>query len=275
MKNRFAVLYTFHKISTEILQRLMNLKYMNREIIFIPCFAIRQFIGIPPIININFTPAIWLNWTFLRIKSFFDIMTTLNKKIGMIIKKDQIKFLQRIMRENRMELYCDYTPLGYFNQDIVILNWFSSEGKNFDFDFLVFLEYDILLTNKIESLYKKYIKYDSGFVDYRKADPSWYWYRYPPGACKATLKWLKRKNLKPILYGGLFAGCFISYEALKTLSKIQLPYGFCEMRLPTVLTALGFSCARLDFPMVRFSPPLTESEIHSNLNLGIFHPVRI
>jgi len=54
---------------------------------------------------------------------------------------------------------------------------------------------------------------------------------------------------------------------------VKLPYAFCEMRLPSVLTGLGFSCARLDFPMVRYRPPLSKSDIETNPSFGLFHPV--
>jgi hypothetical protein len=66
----------------------------------------------------------------------------------------------------------------------------------------------------------------------------------------------------------------ISRRALAKLAEQkEMPNAFCEMRLPSVLTGLGFSCAKLDFPMVRFRPAVTRADIEANSSLGIFHPV--
>jgi len=96
--------------------------------------------------------------------------------------------VREALRRIGMELYCDFTPMGYYNQDWAILNWFSSEGRNLDFDFLVFYEYDMFATRTIESLYGKYTHYDAGFVDYGEAPPAWYRYRNPPDAKKSTAR---------------------------------------------------------------------------------------
>jgi hypothetical protein len=46
------------------------------------------------------------------------------------------------------------------------------------------------------------------------------------------------------------------------------------MRLPTILTSLGFRCGRLDFPFIRYRPEWSMNEIFANEDAGIFHPVK-
>ena len=163
--------------------------------------------------------------------------------------------------------------MGYFNLDSVILNWFSSEGKNLEFDFLIFLEHDIFTTKRIKELYCHYEDYDASFVSYYEATPSWYWYNYPPAGQRSVSNWLRDRKLSEHLYSCLFCGNMISRNVLKKLCKIPMPYGHCEMRWPSIIKNLGFSCTRLIFPMCRFRPSLSKSYVEKNWEYGIFHPV--
>lgn len=267
------MLYTFHRADPLSFHRLIRLQRMNPGVTVVPCLGIRQRIYLPTLLDLQPAPSIFFNWTFLRSTHCFELSRIVNEKVESVRRRPEIDVVRDALRKISMELYCDFTPMGYFNQDLAILNWFSSRGKNLDFDFLVFFEYDMFATKEIESLYGKYTHYDAGFVNYRKAPTSWYWYRNPPGAKKSVIRWLKQRNSSPILYGGLFPGHMVSQEVLKKLEKVRLPYGFCEIRLPSVLTGLGFSCARLDFPMVRYGVPLSKSDVEANLSLGLFHPV--
>ncbi len=45
------------------------------------------------------------------------------------------------------------------------------------------------------------------------------------------------------------------------------------MRLPSIITNLGYSCGKIDFPAVRYRPPIPKSLIMEKSELGIFHPV--
>ena len=92
--------------------------------------------------------------------------------------------------------------------------------------------------------------FDAGFVDYRKAEPSWIWYRSSTWLQKISLKWLKNQNAETNYLWRVFPCHFLSRKVLEKLAVLEFPSAFYEMRLPSVITGLGFSVARLDFPMV-------------------------
>lgn len=163
--------------------------------------------------------------------------------------------------------------MAYYNMDSSILNWYSTEGKNLDFDYLIYYEYDIFTSKTINELYSKYTKFDAAFVNYAKANTTLYWYVNPHGGKKAIRKWLKNKRKPTTLYRGLFSANMVSREILTKLASTQLPHGYCELRFPSIITNLGFSCTKLDFPMLRFRPYLTKTDIKPNWTKGIFHPV--
>jgi hypothetical protein len=175
-----------------------------------------------------------------------------------------------------MPLHYDFTPAGWSNLDLVILNWFATMGESKDLDYLIFIEQDMLMTKTIASLYDSYTQYDAAFVQFRKATPAWWFYDYPPGSGsrKTLLKWLKLKHFKSDLYACIFAGAMISRRVLESMVHLDLPASYCEMRLPTVVASMGFSCGRLEFPMVKYRPFLTEEEVAERPEAGIFHPVR-
>ncbi|MEM2294206.1 MAG: hypothetical protein QXX94_08135 [Candidatus Bathyarchaeia archaeon] len=268
---QFTILYAFHEITQLSLNRLKRLKLMNPNLLVVPLFGIRQRICLPTLINLR--EARILNLTFLKFRIVYDLSKTINERVESLCMRREIEALQRLLQRMGLSLYCDYTPMGYYNLDLVILNWFSSIGKNIDFDFLIFFEHDMFATKSLESLYNKYVDYDAGFVNYGKPDASWKWYNRPPGARRSLIEWLKKRRLKPVLYRGLFAGHMVSRRVLERLSGMRLPYGFCEMRWPTIVTAMGFKCVRLNFPMVRYGIPVRRDDIIANREMGIFHPV--
>jgi hypothetical protein len=250
----------------------MLLKHKNNNVTFIPIFGVQQKICFPTIVNFPLSSTKLLNLTFLRSERVYHFSYIINKRIKPF-RRGEINLLKKTLKKEGLNLYCDYTPMGYYNQDLAIINWYSSEGKYYDFDFLIFFEYDMFATKTIENLYKKYTNYDAGFIDYSNPSPSWYWYSKPPGARKALIKWLRDRGLKPKLYRCFFPGNMISRKVLENIEKIQLPYEFCEMRWPTVITGLGFKCVRLNFPMVRYKNPINKVDILEKKELGLFHPV--
>lgn len=269
---RYLGFYCFHNVSPVTLHRLIQFNRMNPDVTFVPCFGIPQRIYIPGLVDLGSLTLKQFNWFFLRSKHIVDWSQNISKRVESIRRRVEIQTLQNALNRIGMKLYSDFTPMGYYNLDLVILNWFSSEGRNLDFDFLIFLEHDLFATRTIESLYNEYMNYDAGFVDYQEADSSWGKYRRIFGN-ESILRWLRSRNLKPLLYRGLYVGAMISRKVLSKLEKEVMPFGHCEMTLPSIITGLGYSCARLNFPMVQYRPPRSKADVEANSSLGLFHPV--
>lgn len=111
------------------------------------------------------------------------------------------------------------------------------------------------LTKGVSEMYSPYLKYDAAFVNFRKIDSSvlyWKWIKAPIGVKKNFEKWLRSRGYAADPYKSFFPGLIISKSALEAISSVGWSMGFCELRLPTIVNSMGFSCGRLDFPYVRF-----------------------
>ncbi|PVX26641.1 MAG: hypothetical protein CW691_00795 [Candidatus Bathyarchaeum sp.] len=270
---RFLIFYNFHKISPLILHRLMRLKKLNPESLIVPCFGIRQQIYFPLLFRPRHTPDKFFNWFFLKSRKITEYSKKINTVIEAKRRQEELHSLCTFLDKKGLRLYCDFTPMGYYNMDLSVLNWYSSEGKNLDFDFLVYYEYDVFTSKSINKLYEKYTEHDAGFVSFHKAQPGWYWNRTPFGGKDSVPKWLIALGKDTTLYRGLFACHFVSRKVLSKFESMNMPQGYCELRWPTIITNFGFSCTPLDFPMVKFRPRLSKQEVENNLEKGIFHPV--
>jgi len=261
---RFLVLYTFHRVDALSLHRLMRLARMNPNVTVVPALGIG--FKKPP-----------LKTLIYRSSGYSTLLNIVCEKIERIRRKAEIDALKDYLEKRGFLLHCDSTTLGMDNQDLAIVNWFLSQGEKYDFDFLIYFEYDMFTTKTIESLYEAYSKFDAGFVDYREASPFWDNYDRPRGARRSVVQWLKHQGSLPITYAGFFPGNMISRKALACLSKLDFPIGYCEMRLPSILTGLGFSCTNLDFPMVKWTfnknEAFSKNDVEKRPDYGIFHPV--
>jgi len=248
---------------------------MNPDITIVPVFGVAQTISFPiPKLPKRYREI--FDWTSCRSRTLFKITEAINKEVESFRRQNQLNKLSVFLQNRGLKLYCDFTPIGKTNQDLAIINWFSREGKNLDFDFAVYFEYDVFTTKTIDTLYKPYLHFNAGFVDYREAEPRWTWIDRPPGSKESVCNWLKTRGAEQRIYGGFFPGHFLSRKVLQTLTQQKLPNGFCEMRLPSVITGLGFSVANLDFPQVHrtINPNgILEPEIKDKADNGIFHPV--
>lgn len=275
--SEFLILYAFHKVTPLVIKRLISLRKLNPDAYIVPIFGSRQwtyFIFLQPPNLTKFSLLQELNLMTLTPSNINVFSESINRFLEPRIRRSEISLIDRLSKRLGLKIVYDYTPLGWFNQDLAILRWFLSSGRSMDFNYAIFVEYDMLLTKPVEELYHKYVGYDAAFVGYSRAKDIWYWYRHPPLASLYLRAWLRRHGLPQELYAGFFPGNMISRRVLEVLSKIPYPkYGYCEMRLPTIITALGFRCTRLDFPGVRTSPLNAEFIIRHN-DLGIYHPVR-
>jgi hypothetical protein len=271
---RYLIYYAFHRIDSVSLNHLVHLKKMNPDAIIIPRIGIQQSLYFPTVIyptDKYVTMAMTLEW--MRPSTIKKVNQTLSRKVESIRRRTEITALRKALKKMDLELYCDFTPLAWFNMDLSIRNWFIETGKNYDFDQLLYFEYDVFLTKTVEEVYEKYANFDAGFADYELADPSWVWSHWPPGSSKSVQRWLKKQNQKLLMYHGFVPGLMVSRKALSRSSEVEWPFAVSELRMPTVLTGLGLSCVELDFPMLRFRPGFSKKEIKDHNHQGIFHPV--
>jgi hypothetical protein len=269
--SRYLVLFSFHKPTPLSLHRLFHLRKTNPDITIVPFFGSQQKIILPGLVDSRFTRN--LNMRSLGLPYFFDFSRAANVEIETVRRRTEIKFVKDIINKSGLALYCDFTPLGYFNLDLAILRWFSLEGHNLDFDFLIFFEYDIFAVETIEKLYNKFTRYDAAFVSFGYPPSAWVPGNYPRGAKQAIQKWLGNRDMEKTLYRCLFGGNMVSREVLETLRGMHLPNAHCELRWPSIIAGLGFSCGPLEFPFVRYRPAIDRSFIEGHLEHGIFHPV--
>jgi hypothetical protein len=268
---KYLVLYSFHKVTPLSFHRLFRLKNMNHEITIVPFFGNPQKIILPGLVDSRFTRN--LNMSFLGSPYFNNLSRALNTKAETIRRQAIMKYVRDNTARIGLTAYCDFTPLGYYNLDIAILRWFSGEGHKLDFDFLIFFEYDIFATKTIDELYGKSTRYDGAFVSFSEPPSSWAPGDIPRGAKKSVQKWLGNRGFESKLRRCLFGGNMVARRVLQVLQGMQLPNAHCELRWPSIISGLGFSCGNLPFPMVKYRPVISRSFIEKNPSYGIFHPV--
>jgi hypothetical protein len=291
---KYLVLYSIPEPALEMAtRRLERLMRLNPDVKFCPMFGPRQLIYVPmiydPFMFGSNSPRIPLfgtldhivNWLFLRIPEVFSLSLGINEKITNIAKSDLItRANAQIKQMGFPSFFIDYTPMALWNLDHSIFQWFKNEGKNYDFDYLIFYESDIYTTKPLAEIYEKYAqRYDVCFSDFEVSTKDWHFYNFPPSCRRATIKWLKKKMLPTTIYKSIFAGALISRRCFEELSRRNIdfsgtPYCQNEMRLPTILSALGFRCGKLEFPYVRYRPEWSIGQINAHNEAGIFHPVK-
>ncbi len=273
--SRYLLLYTFHRADHKSLHGLLRFQKMNPDVTVVPVFGVAQTISLPiPRIPSRYREN--FDWVSCKSPILFKAAEAVNRHVESFRRQSQLAALAGFLPRVGLDLYCDFTPVGKLNQDLAIINWFKTSGKNLDFEYAVYFEYDMFATQTIEKLYGPYLNFDAGFVNYRIAEPAWTWTDLPPGSKQSVCKWLKNQNAPPTIYASFFPAHFLSRKVLRKLTVQKMPSAFCEMRLPTVITGLGFSVAKLNFPMVNrtFDPAgITRSQIRANADLGVFHPV--
>jgi hypothetical protein len=290
---KYVAFYMFAEATSSVaIERLRRLRAINSKVTFVPVVGVRQLLYLPSFFdgymfgNMRALHLIGpvshlINSVALYFPGFFNLTADINKTVAPFTRHNKLAQLQsRAIEEGIENLYADFTPMVLFNADYAIMNWYKTMGKKLDFDYLIFYESDIFTTKPLEEIYEKYTEsYDACFNEYTKADSDWHWSNYPPKCSWATKRWLLKRGLPPVLFRCIFGGALVSRSVLERLSELNIdfangPYCTAEMRLPTVITALGFRCGRFNFPFYRFRPMWSENEVYSNEAAGIFHPVK-
>jgi hypothetical protein len=291
--SKFAAFYLFPDAhSAMALRRLRRLRAINPDVAFIPAVGIRQFLYLPMVVDEKISGSTrtlrligsvshLINSVALSASGIFRLSHAINKKVGAFIGHSKlIELRNRVQQMGPQTLHVDFTPMVLYNCDYAIMHWFKISGKLLDFDYLIFYEFDIYTTKPLDTIYRMYAKsYDACFNEYGKSTQSWHFHNFPPSCSRATRRWLRQRKLPTTLYRSIFGGSLISRRVLERLEELEIdlsgaPYCIDEMRLPTVLTALGFRCGKLNFPFYRYRPVWSEEEIFSNEDAGIFHPVK-
>lgn len=291
--SKIAVMFAIPEPAFDMgMRRLRRLVNMNPDVTFFPIIGPRQIVHFPMVIDefmfgsSKRIPVVGyvshtINWLALSAPGVFRFSKAINKKTLDFAKKSKLTGMEaKINRMGVQPAHIDYSPLALWNLDHCIMSWFNNLGRTVDFDYVVFYESDIFTTKPIDELYEKYTReYDACFADFQTATKNWHFYSYPFGSRKATKRWLKKRMASTTLYRSIFAGALLSRRCLERLRELEIdfsgaPYCQNEMRLPSVLSALGFKCGKLNFPFVRYRPGVSIEEITSNKDAGIFHPVK-
>lgn len=275
----------------KILPRLRRLVAINPDAAFFPIIGPKQLVHFPMIVDkfmLGSTarlPVIGeishiINWLASSAPGVYKISKAINKITLTLFKSNQLKYMvSKLNQLGFKNTYVDFTPMPYWNIDHSILSWYNDLGQKFNFDYLIFYEADIFTSKPLDEIYQKNIETsDVSFACLKKVeqnDP----YPFPPGSRGAIKRWLRKRKISTKLYRSIFAGALISRKCLERLQSLGLdfsgiPYSNNEVRLPTVLAALGFKCCSLDFPFVRYRPEWSWDEILQNQNSGIFHPIK-
>ncbi|MEN3062084.1 MAG: hypothetical protein ABC595_03130 [Candidatus Methanosuratincola petrocarbonis] len=266
---KYLIFYTFHRLDPLSINRLRQISALNPGAAVVPCFGAGMRL---PRSRMPRRVTLEILMRLLQSPGFESAISDRSRrKLG-----DEALRVRGASRDLGLEPYFDFTPMGYYNQDEVLANWFRTVGKTQDFDYLVYLEYDVFLTRPVKEIYSAYTNRDASFVNFREIDPSvsyWKWIRAPIGVKKNFEKWLRVRGFETRLYLCFFPGLILSRSAIEAISSVRFPSAFCELRLPTLVKAMGFSCGRLEFPYVRFEG-IPRSVIVENPSHGIFHSVR-
>jgi hypothetical protein len=218
-----------------------------------------------------------LCFMFLHFKNIYELNYKLIKRIESLKRCSEINFLTQEFNRIKLNLFCDYTPLGYYFQDLSILNWYNEVGKKLNFQYLIFKEYDLYFNAPINEIYDDIKGYDAGFVRFRKIEKksNWMWagnlYHSYLGK-RAIIRWLEKNDYNKALYGGFFPGCIFSKKILDILNRINLPPAFCELRMPSLIQGMGYSCINLNYPTVQLKKQWDIRDMENAKHL-MYHPV--
>ena len=132
------------------------------------------------------------------------------------------------------------------NGDLLILDWYKNRGKKLDFDAIVVLQWDLLLTAPVKDLLSGFSYDDVFFSSTRTIDevpPDWYWTNSPAelpefAAFRDYLK--KTLGYDGPTFACEFVVCALSRKFLNLWCSIDHPeIGFLEYKLPTFASMFG------------------------------------
>ncbi len=136
----------------------------------------------------------------------------------------------------------------WLNGDLVLRKWYKKVGKKIDFDMLNIVEWDLLLFDSLNNIYKKIPKDGvgaTGLVPLKNVEKKWIWTsreRYRRKWDKLLDFVKKEYNYNKEPYASLGPGTCLPREFLEKYSSAEVPE-LChdEIRVPLFAQILGFS----------------------------------
>lgn len=187
------------------------------------------------------------------VQNRIDILKYLNPSIPVYglfggDKMDFPKFQDELSGLTDMHLLAIEDPkIKWRFSDIAILEWYKNVGKDIDFDVLHTIEYDLVILDKLENIYKynpgeKHI-YLTNVEDLDQIIPESNWFQnpeFPIDECKAFVKLMREDYKLTKLYNTKAPGATLTKEYLEGYSNLDLPLtGFDEIRMPAIAQILG------------------------------------
>jgi len=217
-----------------------------------------------------------VDWYWLRYKKIYETCKQINMLTEPWIRGDELRWLEDFMDKHDMPLWLDFTPMGYRNLDLALLNWYRSH-RDLEFDRLIFYEWDLYSRRSVDEIYGD-VEADAAFVSLQPYETHRHW-RFrdrPRGSINRLMDFIEGQGEKPMLYTCIFAGGMISNKALEALASLEiernLQYGFCEIRLPSLLKSLGYEVEALNL-FVRATPVVSREELRRRGDEPMLHPV--
>lgn len=140
------------------------------------------------------------------------------------------------------------------NGDLAVKHWFSNTGKDFDFDMLHIVEWDLLFAEPLDKVYSGIKKDQVGLTGLKPISEAeergWNWVTGENADEWEELKDFAADELgfSETSYGCIFAGACLPRTFLEEVSEIKIP-ALCndEVRVPLVAEALGYELVETGF----------------------------
>ena len=137
MMVRYLLYYTFHRADAVSLHRLIRLKNMNPDATVVPVFGVAQTISFPiPKLPKRYKDN--FDWVASRSNKLLKVTRAIDTSVETFRRRSELQSIAALLQKSELSMYCDFTPVGKINQDLVIINWFARQGKNYDFDILIY-----------------------------------------------------------------------------------------------------------------------------------------
>lgn len=176
----------------------------------------------------------------------------------------------------------------WYNCDLLVSDWFARYGYAYDFDVLIYIEYDVLLFESLDDIITQQPSFDLAVSLTDSVEtPDWDWLKRPTYV--EYLNW--RERYFHIAHDQLILNAFppiflLTRRALQAYKDLYvanyLPPVFSEVRFPNTLKCMGFEVVKASFgPTLRWRPPFSVEEVIDKLEeiktrdekfVQIFHP---